>query len=179
MSRAGAPLWTAERTRRVEQVRLVASPFNRLPSPESQGNKDRIGVDIGIGRVQMDRGRSMEVLHHVGTAGLTVGELHRALAKGALPDTVQLVSMMLFSGWLALHDDTATGAASLNRAIIRAVCAGAPYRHLAVPLHDEAAALDGVKALIALACIECFEAGTKAPTLSDVQQRLRPPASRT
>ena len=150
-----APLWTAERTRRVEQVRLVASPFNRLPSPESQGNKDRIGVDIGIGRVQMDRGRCMEVLHHVGTAGLTVGELHRALAKGALPDTVQLVTMMLFSGWLTLHKDTAAGAASLNRAIIRAVCSGAPYRHLAVPSHDEAALLDGVKALIALACIEC------------------------
>ncbi|MBK6361595.1 MAG: class I SAM-dependent methyltransferase [Comamonadaceae bacterium] len=169
-----APLWTAERTRRVEQVRLVASPFNRLPSPESQGNKDRIGVDIGIGRVQMDRGRCMEVLHHVGTAGLTVGELHRALAKGALPDTVQLVTMMLFSGWLTLHKDTAAGAASLNRAIIRAVCSGAPYRHLAVPLHDEAAALDGVKALIALACIQCLEAGKQAPALSDVQQRLRP-----
>jgi len=169
-----APLWTTERTRRVEQVRLAASPFTQPPGPESQTDKNRIGIDIGFGRVQMDRARCMEVLYHLGTAGLSVGELHRALAKGALPDTVQLVSMMLSCGWLALHHETAASAAQLNRAVIRAVCAGAPYRHLAVPLHDEAAALDGVKALIALACIECFEAGSKAPTLSDVQQRLRP-----
>ncbi len=169
-----APLWTAERSRRVEQVRLSASPFTRPPVSESDKDKNRIGIDIGFGRVQMDRARCMEVLRHVGTAGLTVGELHRALAQGSLPDTVQLVSMMLSCGWLVLHHDTPASAASLNRAIIQAVCAGAPYRHLAVPLHDDAAALDGVKALIAHACIQCCEQGKEGLALADVQEQLRP-----
>jgi len=169
------PVWAADRTRQVEAVRLVASSFNRIPSPQPEGDPTRIGVDIGVGRVQMDRGRSMDVLRHVGTAGLTIGELHRALGKGALADTVQLVSMMLFSGWLALQNETAGNAPRLNRAIIRAICAGAPYRHLAVPPYGgEALTVDGGKALIALACLECQDQGNKAPTLGDVQKRLRP-----
>ena len=169
-----APLWTAERMRRVEQVRLAVSAFSRPPDPKPDEDNSRIGIDIGFGRIQMDRVRCTEVLQHVGSAGLTVGALHRALDKGSLPDTIQLVSMMLSCGWLVLHSETTASAAELNRAIIRAICSGAPYRHLAVPSHDDAAALDGVKSLIVYACIQCCEQGKESPTVAEVLASLRP-----
>lgn len=129
------PLWAAERTRRWSRCGWWLRP----------------STDSPVRNPKATRTESASTLASVGSKWTAAGARRcsttwarrarrwesciKALVKGALPDTVQLISMMLFSGWPALHDDTATGAALLNRAIIRAVCAAraAPAPRGALP----------------------------------------------
>jgi hypothetical protein len=63
-------------------------------------------------------------------------------------------------------------ARKLNRALAQAVCDGAPYKHLAAPRLGEATGVDGLNAMLYVACADDEQAGNPTPVLAHVLRHL-------
>lgn len=161
--------WPSERLRRVSETRVVASHL--LPLPQSSDGKMEIVTTLG--KVRVNRDASQAILDCAGEQGATIAQLQQGPGRtDSLGSMVQKTSLLIHAGLLYLQHDTDANARKLNHAIAQAVCDGAPYKHLAAPRLGEATSLDGLNAMLYLACADDEQSGNPTPVLAHVLRHL-------
>jgi SAM-dependent methyltransferase len=128
--------WSKDKSDLIYEQRFVATQSAPLPALDSH-------FEIKGGALSLNGKREayLEVLDAYGAEGASIKKVQQALPKVGLPTLVQITSLLMHGGWLALdstegnaHPNTTPPfcAASLNAAIGVAVLAGAPYRYVAL-----------------------------------------------
>ncbi|MDH4395189.1 MAG: class I SAM-dependent methyltransferase [Limnobacter sp.] len=128
--------WSKDKSDQLLDQRFLAT--QSVPAPTADSNFEIKGGALSLNG---KREAYMEVLDAFGPDGASLRQVQEALPKVSFPTLVQITSLLMHGGWMALdcaggntHSNTAPPfyASSLNAAIGVAVLAGAPYRYVAL-----------------------------------------------
>jgi hypothetical protein len=129
-TKGGRQNWSLEKSKVISNMRFVATGLQPIPNQD-----EKFKISGGALDLTGDRERFEAIINCFGENGASIEQVCKKMKNESPATVVQVASLMVHGGWLAIENNDVNGDAAkrLNRILASEVALGAPYKYIACP----------------------------------------------
>lgn len=140
-------LWLEEQKSELMSLEFVHVPVVRLPQ---EGQPFKVTSTLGL---EGERNAYLQLLNAFGIDGCNVSKAQEKCPNLKVENIFLMCAFLTSGGWLAVKNQgDVEGVKALNRVILRAALAGAPYKHIGLGAAKKSQMLSDIDLLILALC---------------------------